>query len=139
MHVLACLRTHVRSCERVQRDAYVCVRCRRQLYGQRHVHGRRKFKCIHVKQGGYSSFQHQTFDSRACFGRQTTPERKIADAGIRLERFVAGDAAPVDFASETPHASVRSAGGTLSIAELTRCHVVVGQSSDPRADRLSRR
>ena len=25
MHVLACLRTHVRTCERVQRDAHVCV------------------------------------------------------------------------------------------------------------------
>ena len=42
-------------------------------------------------------------------------------------------------ASETPHASVRSSGGILSIPTLTRCRVVVRQSSDPRADRLSRR
>ena len=30
---------------------------------------------VHVKQGDSTSFQHQNFDSRACFGRQTTPER----------------------------------------------------------------
>ena len=30
-------------------------------------------------------------------------------------------------ATETPHAPAQSAGGTLSIAELTRCHAVVGQ------------
>ena len=143
VHARACMLAH--ACPHLRARAARCsCLCRvganyNTGSDQRHVHGRRKFKSIHVKQGGSTSFQHQTFDSRACFGRQTTPERKIADAGIRLERFVAGDAAPVDFASETPHASVRSAGGTLSIAELTRCHVVVGQSSDPRADRLSRR
>ena len=37
----------------------------------------------------------------------------------------------LEFASETPHASVRAAGGSLGIPELTRYHVVVGQSPDP--------
>ena len=39
--------------------------------------------------------------------------------------------AQYDFAFETPHASVRSAGERLSIPELTRGHAVVGQSPDP--------
>ena len=59
------------------------------------------------------------------------PRGTIADAGIRLERFVAPASRSVDFASETPHASVRAAGGSLGIAELIRCHAVVGQSPDP--------
>ena len=67
------------------------------------------------------------------------PRRAISVSGIRLERFVAPASRSVDFASETPHASVRAAGGSLGIAELTRCHAVVGQSPDPRADRISRR
>ena len=37
----------------------------------------------------------------------------------------------LEFASETPHASVRAAGGTLSIPHLTQCHMVAGQSPDP--------
>ena len=43
----------------------------------------------------------------------------------------AASSVQLDFASETSHASVRAAGGTLSIPKLTRYHVVVGQSPDP--------
>ena len=84
--------TCLHACARMSALASACsamlmfVSCRRQLqHGQRHVHGRRKFKSIHVKQGGGTSFQHQTFRSRACFRRQTSPERNnFAVAGIRL-------------------------------------------------------
>ena len=33
--------------------------------------------------------------------------------------------------SETPHASVRAAGGSLSIPQVTRYHAMVAQSPDP--------
>ena len=57
----------------------------------------------------------------------------VSDANLSWT-FAAGAVAPMAlaaFASETPHTSVRSAGGTLSIPHLTRCHAVVGQSPDP--------
>ena len=59
------------------------------------------------------------------------PRRTISVSGIRLERFVAPGKPSLGSASETPHASVRSSGGFSSISHLTRCHVVVGQSSVP--------
>ena len=43
----------------------------------------------------------------------------------------AASSVQLDFASETSHAYVRAAGGTLSIPKLTRYDVVVGQSPDP--------
>ena len=50
-----------------------------------------------------------------------------------LPRALSAAAACVqlEFASETLHASVRAAGGTLSISELIRHHTMVGQSPDP--------
>ena len=44
----------------------------------------------------------------------------------------------LDVASETPHASVRSAGRRLSIQELTRCHEVVGPSLSRMRSRIVR-
>ena len=43
----------------------------------------------------------------------------------------AASSVQLDFASETSHASVRAAGGSLGTPELTWYHVVVGQSPDP--------
>ena len=58
-----------------------------------------------------------------------------ADAVIvkRSPRALAahGERSLSEDASEAPDESVRSSGGTLSISELTWCHVVVGQSPDP--------
>ena len=68
-----------------------------------------------------------------------SPDRRADHLSGRRDRY--GAAASVtgrretsvqlDFASETLHASVRAAGGSLSIPELTRCHAVVGQLPDP--------
>ena len=44
--------------------------------------------------------------------------------------FTAASALP-EGASEPQDESVRVAGGTLGIPELTRCHAMVGQSPDP--------
>ena len=103
------------------------------------MHGCRKCKSMHVKQGDSTShFNIKLLIAVLILVAKPRPRRKFADAGIQLEQFVAGrNAALVNFASETPHAFVWTAGGTLSITELTWCHVVVGQLFDPRADRLS--
>ena len=45
--------------------------------------------------------------------------------------FVAPGKPSLGSASETPHASVRAAGGCLSIPKPIRYHAVVGQSPDP--------
>ena len=42
-----------------------------------------------------------------------------------------GERALPEGASEPRDESVRVAGGSLGIPELTRCHAVVGQSPDP--------
>ena len=68
-----------------------------------------------------------------------SPGRRVDRLSGRRDRYgaaassISAAAANVqlEFASETPHASVRAAGGTLGIPEPTRYHVVVGQSPDP--------
>ena len=45
--------------------------------------------------------------------------------------LVIASSALLEGASEPQDESVRAAGGTLGIPELTRCHTVVGQSPDP--------
>ena len=90
------------------------------------VHGRRKFASMYVKQSGSTLFQYHTFDCRAWFGTKPRPRRAISVSGIRLEPIRRAASRSVDFASETPHASVRASGGSLSIPQVTRYHAMVG-------------
>ena len=69
------------------------------------------------------------WDSRLFHERTASADAVIvaAVAATALERTAS---ALSEDASEPPDESVRSSGGRLSIPELARCHIVVGQSPD---------
>ena len=70
------------------------------------------------------------WDSRLIHEQTTSADAVVVKRSPKPFSFIASSALP-EGASEPQDESVRVAGGTLGIPELTRCHAMVGQSPDP--------
>ena len=70
------------------------------------------------------------WDSRP-IDEPTTSSDVVTVTALPRALSTAAASVQLDFASEPQDESVRAAGGSLGIPELTRCHAVVGQSPDP--------